>query len=177
MFGLSFKDEVLLERPQPVKSRVMSSAPAEYEAVCTELGFTPTKLLEERALIEFQAFCDENSIPLYNLQAVEAYLEQQVRKTKKKFKGDYIIFTWEALRKQDHHYFKDHPGSAVAYNKKVPIEALKTALTVAKHYPEARFYVSDIKHYPDPFLAVVLPNIAEKQIIAVWDEPVYTNAG
>ena len=186
MFGLLFgrrqKEDVQPQkpaRPQPQKIAVSENIRetlAEYAAVSAQVGYKPAQVRQE----ELKLFLADNSIPAYDREQVHQYLVVQAEEHRVEYK-------WIPLREQDKQWNCVPLGTTDAkfndffthgnirtnwgpYAQIVPLSVMETIAKINKAFPDAHFYVSDISHYPDPFLAVA---IAQCQLIVIdfWSEP------
>lgn len=176
MFGRKKAEVALMERPVPVTHKELMSevVPDDYVELCEYLCHDPVELRKKSRVNEFMEFASSENIPVYNTQAVSAYLWALARS-----KGKNVIWGWAPLSSSmpnNTHYSNGQYFSV--YSKKVPVEALRVAAKIKAEYPDASFYVSEFtKMIPDPFMSVLIPGAEEHIVFAVWDEPSYTLAG
>ena len=183
-------------RPQPI-TPTFDELPdlAEYREVADVLGFEPPQIREQqterlrRGLIGFML---DNGFPIYNNAEVHNYMVHLAQRRGK-------IFVWKRLDQTKGDPFDDkyrwmrdpseRHGIAIVreekhgqfllntYKHPVPLDILKRAALVKKHYPTAEIYVSDYAvHDPDPFICAKY-DACEHVVFGVWDEPGFKAIG
>jgi hypothetical protein len=184
MFMLGLAKKAHVARPLPVTLTRLLTVDA-HDAVSARLGiFCPAR--EE---LKFKNFLLENEISLFDYVSVHRYMNRQA-KTQGKLWG------WVPLReqddgdgncdsrRQDDRYIQafdltasdsSHANSWLIrsgeiYSKLVPTKILLDVEKIQWAFPTSRFFVSEVKNFPDPFMAVILPRIGI-YVIGVWDEP------
>lgn len=172
------------KKPTPMAPHTNVIPIGAYEELATELGFLPSKLLEEQLL----RFLAEQKIPVYNYNEVHLYLKQKAKE-----QGKYYI--WRPLREQDkpsgwhmssqegndgdEDTFGEGHGSYHngwdyrPYDKIIPIHILQRVKKIAEKFPSALFFVSDYAiPNPDPFIMVTALDV-QRIVFGVWDEPAF----
>ncbi len=172
----------LIQRPEP---EILDLQPlalmTEYEEVAADLGVVvPTAIAQAR----LGHFITSASIPTYDTQAVERYMDS--------ITGRDCRWVWRPLRAVDAHgvdpirWKRRDPANGELdgriYEKPVPLRVLKDAAVVAKEFPSCKIFVTEIVKLqpraivnPDPFIAVTMdPSDDSLFVFGVWDEPGFT---
>ena len=158
-----------------------------YGEVAKSIGFNPLAYQYESLMF----FMQMNDIPVYDYEKVSLYLESKLTKGKH--------WQWTPLRECDmeanasctwhgSHVSKKygliydeylHNGMIFPkqlYNDLVPAKILLQVGAIAKEFSQARFYVSEISEYKDPFICCSFENFRsgndpKRIIFGMWDEP------
>ena len=172
----------LAEVKAAAKSADAKLIPATYLKHAEEIGLESPATENAKMLVALQKL----GVKIYNEQSVSEYLYGKVRE----MKDANMIWTWRPMRLADYQAFTKanmrpaignaYGGSYVwtQYQKAIPERVVELAALVLKELPEANFIISDYdRKNPDPFMAVTTPGMAsvgQLYVIAVWDEPAYT---
>lgn len=168
------------EPPQPELPRISAGKKKqvlEYFALAKDINFTPGYLLHERILV----FCEENDIPVYDLSSVETFLDKKSLNDKEA-DGHWV---WIPLRREDmgklvfigrrsnsnnKYKLAGYIANDRQYHALIPLPILQRVQKLAKEFPEASFYVSDISPRTDPF--IIIMGLGHSPIVfARWNEP------
>jgi hypothetical protein len=159
--------------PQPVLSRIPLATEipgVAYIRASQQLQINEIPL----ALAELEQVLREETLGIYDYAKVAAYLDEQCRQLEEKRKpGEFHSYEWRwhPIREYWSVYSWLPKQSNEVYNKPIPPEAFPTIERILSHYPEALFYVSDIRNFQDPFLAVTVKGADKMHVIERWDEP------
>ena len=143
---------------------------AAYREISQRLGINTIPL----ALVELEEVLRRKTLGVYDYSKVVAYLDEQCRRLDEERKpGLFRSYEWRW------HPIREYPGvyswlptqSNQVYNKPIPPEVLPTIESILRCYPEALFYVSDIRDFRDPFLAVTVQGADKLHVIERWEEP------
>lgn len=171
--GVVIPDHNEQDGPQKKAVEVQDSDFAEgYDDLAKKLG------VKCKMLSKLEKFLHEHAIQIYDLAAVEKYMDK---------KGEWC---WYPLRAKDCVETKDHvwritrstphkyPGSYGyqdnhQYDKPVPFPVLLTVKAIHDHFGEdALFLVAAPAQHPDPFLGVMQrSNFGRLFVVERWDEP------
>ena len=125
---------------------------------------------------QLRQILSEQDIPEYPSDQVHDYLTAEAKRVGQ-------IYSWVPLTAADNDksqwpvwQYADPSGHSfgafaiAVYTKQVPHVVRELAEHVRGYVPDAKFYISDIRTYPDPFMAVGVKG-RPLVIIAQWDEP------
>lgn len=175
---------VLEEQVRPKWTKIVRLEPhpkgevEEYAALCqTVLGEIPNAA----KMLLLRQFLAERGLPVYDSRLVHEYLMQKAKDEQGSEPGERAVY-WQPLRKKDrlksfawwwgydHKYGRRCEISREVYNKLVPSSALETVKVISSEFPDAKFFVSNIREVLDPFLLVTYP-LVEPAVVDFWDEP------
>lgn len=169
-----------MPKAKPAKPMGEASAISEYVEACKAVdALTPAV-----RMLQLRHFLAERKMKEYDAEEVHKYLCDLACKRQEEVGANRINIEWMPLRKVDRKTNIDwvQLGEAVRsssvyciqsrdiYPKVVPRSVITTVATISKEFPDARFFVSDIKNVQDPFLGVGFPGQV-LAIIEVWSEP------
>jgi hypothetical protein len=185
--------EPVAEEASPALS---GSELAEYTRLCESIGWSPAALTEQR----LRSFLDENGLCVYPYERVRAYLDNKFGPLKGNVSEGvntaywtrvYTTWCWRPLRAEDvnaHRFnmaLRGQNGSVINdggfYHGRIPLEVLMTVENVKEHFPEVRFFVSDVirpeERVGDPFLGISFPGLettdAPMLVVERWNEPAF----
>lgn len=185
----------LPERPGivSVEASMPEAALLEYATAAKDVGVLVPEVLIE----QFKYFMRKHDLPIYNLGAVVKYMDALGKRDNATGFG----WSWKPLRSADGQTgirfgrrarwsedggtltpASDFFSDDVAYDKVVPLHALKRVSMIEKEFGRGPilFAVSDYQTkphvLPDPFLMAIIPNQRLHEgigrfVIDVWDEP------
>ena len=161
------------EDGEPVLSRsplVAEIPDAAYIEVSQRLRINTIPL----ALAELEQVLREETLGIYHYSKVEAYLDEQCRRLDEK-RGPGVFrsyaWHWHPIRDYLNVYSWLPSQSSEVYNKPIPPEIFPTMERILSRYSKALFYVSDIRDFPDPFLAATVKGADKLHVIERWKEP------
>lgn len=129
----------------------------QYDKVAKSLGYSPTGLQPKGNRARLLAFLDKEHIEVYDYQAVRDHLAAIARS--KSTMWDIHRWSWVRLS---------------AYHEPIPFPVLLTAAKIHDALgTDVELFVSQIKSYPDPFLAVRARGDKEYFVVERWDEPTF----
>lgn len=161
---------------------------SDYEEVANTLGYMPAELEDRHRTIRHRilvSFCLDHGFPIYDNTEVHKYMTGLAQKVDK-------IFYWARLDKPSDpmsahvsrrlYQISNHGElSTKQYRHAVPLDILKRAASVKKHFgDEIQIYVSDYAvPDPDPFVMAVLEGCGHNQhvVFGMWDEPGFKAIG
>ena len=153
------------------RSPLMAEIPdAAYIEVSQRLRINAVPL----ALAELEQVLREETLGIYDYVKVAAYLDEQCRQlneTRKPRLFRLYEWHWHPTRDYSHVYSWLPNQSSEIYNKPIPQEIFPTIERILSRYPKALFYVSDIRDFRDPFLAVTVKGADKLHVIERWKEP------
>ncbi len=165
---LGFLTRTAISKPSALIASNYTGLPA-YEEACSKLGYYPDDLHG----LKLKQFLFENEIPLYDYDHVIKYLGHIAA-------DDETHICWKALRGSDgcsYLQLRSPYGDRLVqkkqsgiYKKIVPLRVLETISLIQGSYPDAKFYVSELVNFPDPFAAVSITE-GTLHVFACWDEP------
>ena len=126
------------------------------------------------ALAELEQVLREETLGVYDYAKVAAYLDEQCRQLNEQRKPGVFRsyeWRWHPIREYWSVYGWLPNQSNEVYNKPIPPEIFPTIERILSRDSEALFYVSDIRDFQDPFLAVTVKGADKLHVIERWDEP------
>ena len=126
------------------------------------------------ALAELEQVLREETLGVYDYTKVAAYLDEQCRQLNEKRKPGLFRsyeWRWHPIREYCCVYGWLPNQSNEVYNKPIPPEIFPTIERILNRCPEALFYVSDIRDFQDPFLAVTVKGADKMHVVERWNEP------
>lgn len=162
-----------LEKPTATELKVSPDSPdAEYMRLASKLGIKSPVILEAK----LERVLEEERIHVYNFDKVSAFLQNECQRLRKK-SAEAKTFNsyqwyWKPLREQDRNKKLSKALNEI-YLQKVPDVVLMTVEKIADRMPEAKFFVSEIKEYEDPFLGVTVKKSSKIWVIERWNEPAF----
>jgi len=156
-----------LAKIKPASGQLSREDRDEYLQWAKKAGFDCAELaidIASRASTSDQLrnFLSENGICVYDRQRVRRYMDSITPSGSE--------WIWAPIAYRDPIAPWDIPTAA--YRKAIPMPVLMTIAKIREAFPEAEFFVTDIRRLPkgDPFLSVRMPG-EELFIIERWDEP------
>lgn len=139
----------------------------DYTQLCKKVGAKPRELRS----LTLRQFLADNGMPEYDPRQVADWLNHLAQEA-----GPHVLYHWKPLREKDlkmpdirwwwhnDNYGERAKTSSKQYDGLVPSTVLLTVQKIAKAFPDACFFVSEVED-PDPFLAVGFPN----QLLVIVD--------
>ena len=187
MFGignkkeLSFKEKDENPLPQTVSISIgHKRSIEEFSNIASSIGFNPLELQYEKLRI----FLSENNINTYDLKTVQRFLDKKARDENKRW-------NWILMQKNDQclNSSNDSFGGYISplgddvkvgnfithmvYTSLIPLKILKTVKTISDVFPTAKFFVSVINNFKDPFIGVTFESVScnrgEETEIIIFD--------
>lgn len=164
--------EAKVDQPELARVPVAVTVPDdEYVKLSKEMKVNSIPL----ALARLEAILQEETLGVYDYDKVVAYLDEQARRLTRESRkrGEYVNFEWKWKCVLDCQYSYDavlHISSDT-YPEPIPMPVLLTMQRIAKRIPGVEFYVSHIRAFKDPFLAVTVKGAEKLYVIERWDEP------
>jgi hypothetical protein len=145
---------------------------ATYLALAAKLHVGNAAILEAK----LERVLHAEMIPVYEYAKVTAYLDHLVAKRNYEevnVKGPWFRseWSWFSLRKGEHKGIREAKVVKPVYQGAIPLPVLMTIDKIQSQLPEARFFISQVKEVPDPFLAVSVPGSEKLWVVERWDEP------
>jgi hypothetical protein len=156
----------------PLPRGIRPEVPQSYAACCERLGFAPGDL----ANVRLKEFLFDSGIALYDNVQVRDYLRGETLSSTDSIgwvplreKDSPQKYVYKFRREGDPVFVGD--GLTFYYQKLIPERVLIIVEQITNRFPDARFFVSEIQHNPDPFLGVSVDRNRTLHVVAVWDEP------
>lgn len=176
MTGLLKQSRVLLSIPslsEPSRriATAINEPSEEYVQISKKLGINkiPLRLLELAKVVR------EETLGVYSYEEVARYLDKQVEKlasARLESWRSFYEWRWHPVKEySSRHYRAGSHFETSIYNKPIPPEVLPTIAKIVERFPDAEFYVTDIREYKDPFLGVTVPGSETLFVIERWNEP------
>jgi hypothetical protein len=140
--------------------------PDEYFELAGKVGLDSPAVID----VLFRRFLQREEIAVYPLDKVNAFMDWNLAREKKRLYEDRLRWVWKALRNED------CVVTLQVYNKPVPMSALQmVARCLEFDIPDKLYFeVTDYEvPKPDPFLSVSLKGGRERYVIHHWDEPYF----
>jgi hypothetical protein len=164
-------------KPRKVQPQGNSEEVQQYVFLCQKIrAETPVV-----RMLQLRQFLAERGIPEYDINEVDQHLTRLAAQRNQETNDPHCYY-WHPLREEDKgtsfrwwwnlggEWRCRSNGLNEVYHKLVPPSVLETVVTIMEKFPDAKFFVSDISHVKDPFLAVTFQG-QWPVIVDFWDEP------